>query len=57
MEASTEAHLLHLRSLRYDDYFWDGDVPVGYGGCAGGDCRGGQSAGDNPDSVHCVCYT
>jgi hypothetical protein len=56
MEASPEAYLQHLRSLPYDDYFWDGDVPVGYECCSGVDCRCSESADDNSDSVHGVRY-
>jgi hypothetical protein len=56
MEASTEAYLWHLRSLPYNDYFWDGDVPDGYERCAGADCWRCEFADDNPDSVHCIRY-
>ncbi len=56
MGASTEAYLWHLRSLPYNDYFWDGDVPDGYKRCAGADCWRCEFADDNPDSVHCIRY-
>jgi hypothetical protein len=56
MEAPAETYLRHLRSLRYDDYFWDGDVPDGYERCAGVDCWRCEFVDDNPDSLHCVRY-
>ena len=56
METPEETYLLHLRSLRYDDYLWDADLPVGHEREPGVDCWRCDSLVDNPDCVHGVCY-
>ena len=55
METPEETYLLHLRSLRYDDYLWDVDVPVGHEREPGVDCWRCDSLVNNPDCVHRVC--
>jgi hypothetical protein len=54
METQTAPYLQHLRSLRYDDYLWDVDVPNGHECCEGNDYGCSRLVDDNPDSVHGV---
>jgi hypothetical protein len=57
VEASEETHLQHLRSLRYDDYLWDGDVPFGHECCERVGRWSGGSANDNSDSSYTAFAT
>jgi hypothetical protein len=55
METSSKAYLQHLRSLPYDDYFRNGNVPLGYERGEGTDCRCGHATQYYPDILYCVC--
>ncbi len=55
MDTPPETYLQHLRSLPYDDFFRDGDVPLGYECGAGTYCGSSHTADYHSDRLYCLC--